>query len=277
MSPFHDDPRAALPPALSRRRFLEGGAKLALAAAAVGLPSLACSSPTVPQPVADDRGDARLQSRPPATPPAEVLAPGLHPLDFEPQRRGLLYVPAGHSASTPAPLVVSFHGAGGTAQGWMSGWPALADAVGALLLVPEARSVTWDAIRSPFGPDVAFVDAALAWAFARCAVDPARIAAHGFSDGGTYALSLGLANGDLFRRVVAHSPGFVVNAPPHGKPPVLITHGTQDGVLPIDQTSRRIVPYLRNRGYTVDFREFSGGHQVPQSLATAGLEWATTA
>ena len=269
-----DAARAA--PALSRRRFLESGAKLALAAVAVGLPSVACSAPTMPQPVADDRGAGRLQSRPPAAPPAEVLAPGLHAVDFDAQRRGLLYVPAGHRASAPAPLLVSFHGAGGTAQGWMSGWPALADTAGALLLMPESRSVTWDAIHGSFGPDVAFIDAALAWAFARCAVDPARVAAHGFSDGATYSLSLGLANGDLFRRVVAHSPGFIVSAPPHGKPPVLVTHGTADGVLPIDQTSRRLVPYLRDHGYTVDFREFSGGHQVPAALAAAGVEWATT-
>lgn len=279
MSPSPDDHlRAALAPALTRRRFLERGARLALGAAVLGLPgSSACSSPTTPQPSVNGRGDGRLQSRPPATPPAEVLAPGLHPLDFEAGRRGLLYVPAGLAAGATAPLIVSFHGAGGSAERWMSGWPARADRAGALLLMPESRSVTWDAIRGPFGADVAFIDAALAWAFARCAVDPARIVAHGFSDGGTYALSLGLANGDLFRRVVAHSPGFIVNAPPHGKPPVLITHGTLDPVLPIDQTSRRIVPYLRDHGYTVDFREFGGGHQVLASLAEAGLEWATAA
>ncbi|HEU4631417.1 MAG TPA: hypothetical protein VFS08_16815 [Gemmatimonadaceae bacterium] len=280
MSSTPHDPRAGFRepgPPLSRRRFLERGARLALGAAALGLPGAGCSSPTTPQPAVNGRGEGRLQSRPPATPPREVLAPGQHPVDFDAERRGLLHVPPGHRPDAPAPLIVSFHGAGGSAQGWMSGWPARADAVGALFLVPEARSVTWDAIRGGFGPDVAFIDAALAWAFARCAVDPARIVAHGFSDGGTYALSLGLANGDLFRRVVAHSPGFIVNAPPHGKPPVLITHGTLDAVLPIDQTSRRLVPYLRDRGYTVDFREFGGGHEVLPSLATAGLAWATTA
>jgi len=36
-------------------------------------------------------------------------------------------------------------------------------------------------------------------------------------------------------------------------------------VLPIDRTSRAIVPLLRNAGYTVEFREFTGGHAVPQS------------
>jgi predicted esterase len=277
MSAVPHDPRATQSPALTRRRFLGGGARLALAAAAVGLPSLSlgCWNPTSPGPVTPRGGDGRLQSRAPATPPTTSLAPGLHELDFIPERRGLLYVPEGHAADTPAPLVVSFHGAGGTAAGWMSaGWPGLADAAGVLILAPEALGSTWEAIHAPFGPDLAFVDAALAWTLERCAVDPTRITAHGFSDGGTYALSVGLANGDLFHRVVAHSPGFIVDAPPHGRPPVLVTHGTSDGVLPIDQTSRRIVAYLRDHGYTVDFREFAGGHQVPASLAAAGLEWA---
>jgi predicted esterase len=101
------------------------------------------------------------------------------------------------------------------------------------------------------------------------AVDPARVAIGGFSDGATYALSLGLVNGDLFPKVVAFSPGFVVEGPVHGKPEFFVSHGTSDPILPIDQCSRIIVPALRKRGYDVTFREFDGGHEVPESVARA--------
>ena len=53
-----------------------------------------------------------------------------------------------------------------------------------------------------------------------------------------------------------------------GKPPFLVTHGTDDTVLPIDATSRVIVPELRSRGYNVDYREFKGPHAVPGSVVS---------
>jgi len=46
------------------------------------------------------------------------------------------------------------------------------------------------------------------------AADPARVTLGGFSDGATYALSIGLANGDLFPQVIGCSPGFIAQAPP---------------------------------------------------------------
>ena len=70
-----------------------------------------------------------------------------------------------------------------------------------------------------------------------------------------------MINGDLFPRVVAFSPGFVVEGTAHGKPRLFISHGTADPILPIDRCSRVIVPALRARGYDVTFREFDGGHE----------------
>ena len=109
--------------------------------------------------------------------------------------------------------------------------------------------------------------------FDTVAVDPARVTVGGFSDGATYALSLGLVNGDLFRRIVAFSPGFVVDGAPHGKPRVFVSHGTSDPILPIDQCSRLIVPALKRQGYDVTFREFTGGHEVPAAIAAEAMAW----
>ena len=46
-------------------------------------------------------------------------------------------------------------------------------------------------------------------------VDRQRVCASGFSDGASYALSLGAANGDLFTHIAAFSPGFM-------RPPVSV-------------------------------------------------------
>jgi predicted esterase len=114
---------------------------------------------------------------------------------------------------------------------------------------------------------------ALEAAFTRCAINRSRIAIGGFSDGASYALSLGLANGDLFNNIVAFSPGYIVRAPGRGRPSLFIAHGSNDPVLPIATTSRIFIASLRKNGYNVDFREFSGGHNVPSAVAEQAMEW----
>lgn len=206
--------------------------------------------------------------------PARATAPGRYPLGLAAERDGFLYVPAGYQAERAAPLLVLLHGAGQSARLWSS--PALAallDAAGVVALVPESRGATWDAVGGGFGPDVAFLDRALGAAFARCRVDPARVALGGFSDGASYALSLGAANGDLFGALVAFSPGFFVPPGRRGTPRVFVSHGRQDPVLGIDRTSRHIVPALRALGYAVRYEEFDGGHVMPPAVVEAAVRW----
>lgn len=197
------------------------------------------------------------------------------PLDLGERRDGLLYVPPTYRAGVPAPLSVKLHGAGGRGRGALEPFLARADAAGLLLLGVDARGPTWDLIRGGFGVDVAFIDQALDLVFSRYSVDPARVSMEGFSDGASYALSLGLANGDLFTRIVAFSPGFLAPGRLRGRPEILVSHGVNDRVLPIDRCSRRIVPELRVAGYSVDYREFDGGHTVPDDIAAHAEAWVT--
>ncbi len=63
-----------------------------------------------------------------------------------------------------------------------------------MLLAPDSRGATWDALPAQdgaFGPDVAFISAALAETFAQYNVNAATLGIQGFSDGATYALGLG--------------------------------------------------------------------------------------
>jgi phospholipase/carboxylesterase len=102
-------------------------------------------------------------------------------------------------------------------------------------------------------------------------VDPERVAVGGFSDGASYALSIGLNNGGLFRHVLAFSPGFAAPTRHEGRPRVFVSHGVDDRVLPIDPCSRRLVPMLRGGGLRRGLREFDGGHVVPPEMISAAL------
>jgi predicted esterase len=150
---------------------------------------------------------------------------------------------------------------------------SLADDVGALVLAPSSQGSTWDAIRRSYGPDLEFIDESLQKVFDTALVDPRRIAVAGFSDGASYALGLGLANGALFTSIIAFSPGFVPEGGREGRPRVFISHGVADQVLPIDRTSRRIVPILRRNGYDAHYEEFDGGHAIPAEMTARAAEW----
>ena len=213
----------------------------------------------------------RLTARPPREPVPGDPAPRLERLDTSNGREALLYVPARLDA--PAPFAVLLHGAGSNARDALLILQDRADDAGLVLLAPASASYTWDVIASRYGPDVAAIDGALEHVFATLPVDPERLAVGGFSDGASYALSLGIANGDVFSHVLAFSPGFAAPAVAHGTPRVLITHGTEDGVLPIERCGRRLARELTGGGYDVRYEEFEGGHVVPPELADAAVAW----
>src|SRR5215213_1294102 len=182
--------------------------------------------------------DGRFQSRPrnAGHPPARPSAPWL-------------YVPT--SVKEPAPVIVTLHGAGGRGARTLEYLRGNADRIGAIVIAPDSAGRTWDVILDDFGPDVQRIDAQLLAVFDAYAIDVDRIAVSGFSDGASYALSLGVANGDLFTHVMAFSPGFLVARSQMGVPKIFISHGTHDDVLPIDRCSRRLVPSLKRAGYDV--------------------------
>lgn len=204
---------------------------------------------------------------------SEEAPAGLHSLGSGRARDGALYVPKGYDPAQPAPFVLMLHGAGGNGRNAMMPFLPLADRRGTVLLAPDSRGDTWDVIRGGYGPDVAFIEESLEAVFSRYAVDPSHLAIEGFSDGASYALSLGLTNGDLFTHIIAFSPGFMAPAEQRGEPQIFMSHGTDDRVLPIDRCSRRIAPQLEAAGYNGTYIEFRGGHSVPEEIATDAMNW----
>jgi phospholipase/carboxylesterase len=214
--------------------------------------------------------DGRIKARPRKG--IKTSASGRIMLGLTRERDAVLELPK-TAASSPLPLLVMLHGAGQSGEDMFWYLGSAHEQAGVAVLAPNSRGDTWDVLGGSFGLDVEFLNRALERVFDTVAIDPARLAVGGFSDGASYALSLGLINGDLFSRVLAFSPGFVIEGPPHGKPHFFISHGTRDHILPIGRCSRRIVPELKARGYNVTYREFDGDHEVPPEIAREGLMW----
>jgi phospholipase/carboxylesterase len=208
-------------------------------------------------------------------PTAAAPAAGSHTLDLGPGPDVLVHVPAPSGGDADAlRLVVTLHGAGGDARGGLAPLLAFADTHRLLLVSPSSRDATWDVItQGRWGDDVERINQALAQVFATYRVDPTHLGISGFSDGASYALSLGLANADLFTHIIAFSPGFLVPTPRVGTPRVYLSHGRADTILPIDQTTRRIVPQLRAADIPTELHEFDGPHVVPPDIAEDAVRW----
>jgi phospholipase/carboxylesterase len=237
---------------------------------------------------ANQSNDGRLKARPksrtgaptanrtpdaPATATIDDMSIGKPvKLGLDRERDALLYIPKS-ATKPPLPLLLFLHGATQSADDMFWYLDSAPEETGVAILAPNSRDTTWDAITGNFGLDVEFLNRALERVFKTVTIDPARVAVGGFSDGATYAIALGLINADLFKRVAAFSPGFLIEGAPHGKPRFFISHGTRDRILPIDRCGRRVANDLKSRGYEVTFREFDGRHEIPGEVMREGLRW----
>lgn len=189
-------------------------------------------------------------------------------------RDGQYYVPKNYSANRSSSLAVMLHGAGGQAGHGLHLLKKYADEYNIILVAPASHASTWDIIaKNSFNGDVIYIDQALLMMFNEYNIDAAHIAIGGFSDGASYALSLGLSNGDLFTHIIAFSPGFYFIHQNIGKPKVYISHGVKDEVLPIAPCSGRIVPRLKRLKYDVDYHEFYGEHEIPEEISGKAVNW----
>jgi phospholipase/carboxylesterase len=208
-------------------------------------------------------------------PPAGDNAAGRHPLNLgdTPDRDGFLYIPKDYKPAVAAPLLVLLHGAGNTSLSTAYAFP-LADEFGVILLAPDSRDDrTWDGVLRNWGPDVEFIAKAMRVASERYHIDRQHVGVGGFSDGASYALSLGISYGDEFGRIISMSPGVMQPIDARGKPKIFISHGTADQVMPIDETSLRFVPRLKALGYDVTYREYEGRHAPSAPIVREAFQW----
>lgn len=237
------------------------------------------TQPPPTAPPANPYSDGQLRARPALRPAALLerapplpLPPGRHKLAFANGRQAVLHVPAlaSDAPARPLQLIVLLHGVRQLLGGADEVAVAHAQRHGALLLMPRSLTDSWDVIRGGYGPDLAFLDRVLAWTMRRYNVDPQALVIGGFSDGASYALSVGLMNGDLFSDILAFAPGFMKPVRRVGRPRVFVAHGSGDEVLPVER-GRAIARQLALETYEVQYAEFDGAHVVPAPLAREAL------
>ena len=174
------------------------------------------------------------------------------------------------------PLVVALHGASGNSNNWIKYYnlDEFAEEKGFIFAAVDSKYYTWDLILGGYGEDVNSMNTAIQYIFLHCNIDVNHIALCGFSDGATYALSLGISNGDIFTHLITFAPGFVtITEPLIGKPNIFIAHGDKDIDLPVEGSRDFIVPNFIDMGYSVTYYEFRGGHQVSPAASNKALDW----
>jgi polyhydroxybutyrate depolymerase len=121
-------------------------------------------------------------------------------------RAYVTYIPSGYDPARPWPLVLNFHGATMTAeqQRDFSGMNAAADAKGFVVVYPQGVGNSWNAgaccgeAQTSNVDDVGFVRELIAAVQASVCIDPDRVYASGFSNGGRMTYRLGCELTDTF-------------------------------------------------------------------------------
>jgi phospholipase/carboxylesterase len=214
-----------------------------------------------------------LQARPKAPGEAFVAdprTPSFRPLGLDRRKDAVLYTPMGVDWSKPVPLVLALHGSGGVAYDCFAWFKAYANEHKFLVLAPPSRKETWDVDLGPIGPDAAFIDRALDWVFQRFPIDPAHIAIAGYSDGASYALCMGLQNGDVFSDVMAFEAIRFAAPDAVGRPRFFFSHGRLDEGTSLSNCLQ-MVKQLKDLGYDVALDIHPKNHIVADQGVRAGV------
>ena len=172
------------------------------------------------------------------------------------ERRALVHLPPAYDGKAVLPVVLMFHGNGGTAESVVkeTGWVAQSDAAGFVVVFPEGtrpdmtqppkfgrNNPAWNDGSGRFHAgernvaDVAFIVALLDHLEAKFAVDKRRVFATGFSNGASMAFRVGL---ELSDRIAAIAPvsGALWIAEPKAAQPVSLLYitGTADPINPLE-------------------------------------------
>ncbi|WP_437878871.1 alpha/beta hydrolase family esterase [Sorangium sp. So ce513] len=169
-------------------------------------------------------------------------------------RSYVLHVPAAYDGTKPVPLILDFHGLGGSGPSQRSGspYPAQTDPEGVIMAFPSGLSgpsgAAWNV-----GPccvagtdDVAFARALVAQVQESACIDPKRIYAVGFSMGGGMSHYLACHAADLFAAVAPAAFDLleenVGGCNPSRPIPVITFRGTSDPIVPYAGGYSPVVP-----------------------------------
>ncbi len=215
-------------------------------------------------------GRIGFQHREPTKPP---LPPGVHKLGLYEERDYYLVVSDKIDPRKPVPFMSLFHGGGGSAERIMPIMKEHAEENGFLLLVPQSLLPTWDIVIGGNGPDRERIENAFGWVADRYALRADKFAFAGHSDGGSYSLSNGVANGDFVTHILAFSAGFFTPLHQEGAPHIFIAHGSQDEQTPVETAGRASAQKLKAAGYDVSYLEYDGPHASQPPIVSVGVKY----
>jgi len=162
-----------------------------------------------------------------------------HTLQVNGVARGYaIYVPPAHRQ--PAPLVLVFHGGGGRPQGMArhTGFTALAEREGFVVVYPEGVGGHWNDGRSIFsGDDVGFIRVLLDSLRVRLGIDPRRIYATGISNGAMFSYRLACDRPGVLAAIAPVAGALPADLAPRCTAPVPVAVASFQG------TADRLVPY----------------------------------
>ncbi|HEX5068607.1 MAG TPA: prolyl oligopeptidase family serine peptidase [Vicinamibacterales bacterium] len=189
------------------------------------------------------------------------------------ERSALVAAPRAAAGGSAAPLVLVFHGHGGTSANAARtfkmhvAWP---EAVviypqglptAGQITDPEGHLPGWQHAAGGNGDrDLHFVDAMLEWATARYSIDAKRIFAAGHSNGGSMVYVLWAARADRFAAFAPSSSVFPLAAVVSAKPkPAFIVSGRVDPLVPFATQQLSLRAVLRLNQASSAAQPWSGG------------------
>ena len=192
-------------------------------------------------------------------------------------RQGAYYLPRGHESRT-LPLLVFFHGTGGTGSLAILRLQALAEQEGFMVLAPDSVSVSgvWMVGQHPGETTadhrhvMACVREVLAVPGVR--VDRGHVLAAGFSVGGSGAAYLATHEAVFTALAVLH--GHVVpGAMGPRRPPTWLSAGDRDRVRTVEYM-RSVAEHLRHEGFPgVELRVFRVDHTLQEEELAGLVAW----
>jgi polyhydroxybutyrate depolymerase len=158
-------------------------------------------------------------------------------------REYVLYIPNSYDGTSSVPLMLNFHGFGGSASDYMqrADMRSLAEVDTFILVYPQGSCLDGSSHWNPCptggdnkstADDVGFVESMISEISSQYNVDMERIYAAGYSNGGMMAYGLANYKSDLIAAVASVSGTMLDCTGPTNHPmPVVHLHGTSDSVI----------------------------------------------